>query len=84
MQTITEIREAILALSKSEFVELKDWLDKFEAEHHWGEWDEQIEADSTAGNLDFLTAEAMSVKEARELRGIGWEGDLGSISSDRS
>ena len=62
MQTITEIQVAISALRRGEFAELKKWFDDFEAERHWEEWDEQIEADSEAGKLDFLMAEAMESK----------------------
>ena len=62
MTTITEIQEAILALHKSEYAELRQWLAELEAERRWEEWDEQIEADSDAGKLDFLIAEALESK----------------------
>ena len=84
MTTISEIQEAILALREPEFVELKKWLSGLEAERRWEEWDDQIEADSEAGKLNFLLAEAMSIDEARHFRGSGWEGDLGLMRSDRS
>ena len=34
--------------------------------------------------LRTLAAEPLSVDEARALRGIGWEGDLGEMRSGRS
>ncbi len=82
MQTITEIQEAILALSETEFAELKRWVAELDAERDWQEWDKQIKADSDAGKLDFLMVEAMSLDEARDLRGSGWEGDLDLMRSD--
>ncbi|MCY4474373.1 MAG: hypothetical protein OXC83_02935 [Chloroflexi bacterium] len=62
MLTISEIQEAILALHESEFAKLKKWLSGLEAERRWEEWDEQIEADSDAGKLDFLVTEALEAK----------------------
>lgn len=34
--------------------------------------------------LRTLAAETASVSEARELRGIGWDGDLDAMRSDRA
>ena len=34
--------------------------------------------------LRTLAAEAASVSEARELRGIGWDGDLDAMRSNRA
>ena len=62
MPTISEIQEAILSLREPEFAELKKWLSGLEAEHRWGEWDEQIEADSDGGKLDYLGSEALEAK----------------------
>ena len=62
MLTISEIQEAILSLREHEFAELKKWLSALEAERRWKAWDEQIEADSDAGKLDFLVAEALEAK----------------------
>ena len=62
MSTISEIQEAILSLREPEFAELKKWLSGLEAERRWVEWDEQIEADSAAGKLDFLISEASEAK----------------------
>ena len=63
MSTIGEIQQAILALRRSEYAELKRWLGESEAERHWEQWDEKIEADSDAGKLDFLVTEAFVCAE---------------------
>ena len=66
MTTFTEIQKAILDLPKSEYQQLKRWLDELE----WEEWDREIEADSRDGKLDFLIAEAMEAKENGSLRDL--------------
>ena len=62
MSTIGEIQEAIMSLREPEFAELKKWLSELEAERRWVAWDQQIEADSDAGKLDFLISEALEAK----------------------
>lgn len=57
--SIAEIQEAIRVLPKTEHVLLRKWISELD----WERWDSQIEADSVAGRLDFLIAEA---REARE------------------
>lgn len=57
--SIAEIQEAIRVLPKTEYVLLRKWISELD----WERWDSQIEADSVAGRLDFLIAEA---REARE------------------
>ena len=61
MVSITEIQEAILDLPDTEYARLRQWLSDLD----WDRWDKQIEADSEAGKLDFLVAEA---REATDLR----------------
>ena len=63
MANITEIQQAILALSESEFVEVRQWFSELD----WRKWDRQIEADSEAGKLDFLISEALNEKEKGRL-----------------
>ena len=53
MSSIAEIEQAIAKLSPREFVELERW---FDAERN-RKWDNQIEADSASGALDFLLKE---------------------------
>lgn len=58
MSKITEIQQAILALSESDYLELRQWFSELD----WKKWDRQIEADSKAGKLDFLISEAYKDK----------------------
>ena len=53
MGSVAEIEQAIAKLSAVEFVELEQW---FDAERN-RKWDQQIEADSASGALDFLLKE---------------------------
>lgn len=63
MTNITEIQQAILALSESEYLELRQWFNELD----WKKWDRQIKADSKAGKLDFLISEARDEKEKGRL-----------------
>ena len=58
MSTVTEIKEAILNFPQDEYAQIIEWL--YELEEL--EWDRQIEADSSAGRLDSLRAEAEGAK----------------------
>ena len=58
MKKITEIKDAIKALSESDYRELRQWFSELD----WEKWDRQIEADSKAGRLDFLISEAYEDK----------------------
>ena len=49
MPSIAKIQEDILALSKTDYQQLRQWFNELE----WDEWDRQIEEDSNAGKLDF-------------------------------
>lgn len=53
MSSVVEIQQAIAKLSREEFAELERWFD----EKHHRKWDEQLEADSKSGSLDFLLRE---------------------------
>ena len=64
MTTFAELQKAILDLPKSEYQQLRRWLQELE----WEEWDREIEADSRGGKLDFLIAEAVEAKENGLLR----------------
>ncbi len=66
MTTFAEIQKAILELPKSEYRQLKRWLDEME----WEEWDREIETDSRDGKLDFLVTEAIEAKENGSLRDL--------------
>jgi hypothetical protein len=58
MSTVEEIKAAIEQLPPSDIARLRHWLQ----EKDWDEWDQQIEADSAAGKLDFLIADALDEK----------------------
>jgi hypothetical protein len=56
MTTVQAIEEQIKQLDNQAFAKLRNWF--IEYEH--ARWDRQIAADSEAGKLDFLVAEAMA------------------------
>ena len=66
MTNIAKIQEDILALSKTDYQQLRQWFNELE----WDEWDRQIEKDSNAGNLDFLIAEAHEAEEKGTLKNL--------------
>ena len=63
LPNIENIQQAILNLSKSDYIQLRRWLSELD----WEEWDQQIEADSADGKLDFLIAEAAEAKQRGTL-----------------
>ena len=63
MTTVTEIKQAILNLSKTEYAQLIEWLYELEEEA----WDKEVETDSAAGRLEFLKAEADAAKQSGTL-----------------
>ena len=64
MPSIAKIQEDILALSKTDYQQLRQWFNELE----WDEWDRQIEEDSNAGKLGFLIAEAREAEEKGTLK----------------
>ena len=60
MSTVEEIKSAISALSKEDYIHLREWL----SERDWElkQWDEEIEKDSASEKLDFLMEEAVAEK----------------------
>lgn len=64
MSTVEEIKSAISALSKEDYIHLREWL----SEKDWEQWDEEIERDSSSGKLDFLMEEAVAEKNQGRLR----------------
>lgn len=63
MVSINEIQEAIRVLPETEYIELRKWISELD----WERWDSQIEADSEAGRLGFLIAEAREDRERGAL-----------------
>ena len=66
MANISKIQKEILALSETDYLQLKQWFDELE----WDKWDRQIEEDSNAGKLDFLITEAREAKEKGTLKNL--------------
>ena len=66
MASITKIQEEILALSETDYLQLKQWFDELK----WNKWDRQIEEDSNAGRLDFLIDEAREAKKKGTLKNL--------------
>ena len=60
---IEDVQQAILNLSKADYTRLGHWLNELD----WEKWDRQIEADSAAGKLDFLAAEATEADQQDTL-----------------
>ncbi|HZQ05056.1 MAG TPA: hypothetical protein VFD70_00655 [Anaerolineae bacterium] len=66
MTKVQEIQAAIESLPHEDYVRLREWF----SERDWEEWDQQIEADSEAGKLDFLIQEAMEEKAKGRLKDL--------------
>ena len=64
MSKVEEIEKAIELLSEEEYKQLRQWF----SEKDWHKWDQQIEADSKSGELDFLQHEALEAKARNNLR----------------
>ncbi len=66
MSKVDEIKAAIEALPREDYVDLRRWF----SERDWDEWDQQIEADSQSAELNFLTREARDEKTGGQLRDL--------------
>ena len=66
MSITAEIQQAIISLSKSDYAQLRRWLNEYE----WEEWDQQIEADSDDRKLDFLVNQATEAKRHGTLEDL--------------
>jgi len=64
MSKVEEIEKAIELLPEDEYKQLRQWF----SEKDWRKWDQQIEADSKSGELDFLLHEALEAKSTNNLR----------------
>lgn len=66
MSRLEKIQQAILALPEAEYKQLRHWFSELD----WKKWDREIEADSDAGKLDFLIAEALEEKKKGTLKDL--------------
>jgi len=63
MSKVDELKAEIERLPSEQVTELFRWL----SEKDWERWDQEIEADSQAGRLDFLVREALGEKDTGTL-----------------
>jgi len=66
MSIIDDLKAEIERLPGEGFAEIARWL----SEKDWERWDEEIEADSEAGRLDFLEREAREEKAEGTLKDL--------------
>lgn len=66
MSRIAKIQQEILALSQTDYIQLRQWFSELD----WEKWDQQIELDSDAGKLDFLIDEALEEKKKGTLKDL--------------
>lgn len=64
MSKVEELEKVIDALPEDEYKQLRQWF----SEKDWFKWDQQIEADSKSGNLNFLLQEALEAKSQNRLK----------------
>jgi len=67
MTSIEQIEQAVASLPLDEYRQFRNWF----IERDWAAWDQQIEADSISGKLDFLRREAEEEKQQGRLRHSG-------------
>ena len=60
MSSVEELEAAVQQLSPEERAVFRAWFAEFDA----AEWDRQLEADVSAGKLDWLVAEALDDRQA--------------------
>lgn len=66
MAKADELKTETERLPPDQFAELARWL----SEKDWERWDQEIEADSVAGKLDFLVREALDAKAKGALKDL--------------
>ncbi len=66
MSSFQEIASAIEALPREDYVRLLGWM----RERDWADWDQQVERDAVAGNLNFLQDEAADAKNNGSLKDL--------------
>ena len=66
MTRLEELEMAIASLPEEEYRVFRRWF----LERDWETWDRQIEEDSAAGKLDFLSKEAREAKKGGKLKDL--------------
>jgi hypothetical protein len=64
MTKVEELERAVASLTAEEYREFRRWF----LERDWEHWDQQIEEDSRAGELDFLVGEAFEAIKQGKLK----------------
>ena len=63
MTTVSELQDAILGLSETDYSELRRWL----LDRDWERWEREFDEDVRAGRLDALAYKALEAKARGEL-----------------
>ncbi|HEY5638372.1 MAG TPA: hypothetical protein VIS77_15895 [Burkholderiales bacterium] len=66
MKALEELEQTVKNLPPDQLAKFRDWFNAFDHAN----WDRQIEADSKAGRLDHLAAEAIADYRAGKARDI--------------
>ena len=66
MANVSELQEAILGLSESDYAQLRRWL----LDRDWERWEREFDEDVRAGKFDALAAEALEAKARGELKDL--------------
>ncbi len=66
MTTVSELQDAILGLSETDYSELRRWL----LDRDWERWEREFDEDVKAGKLDALASEALEAKARGELKDL--------------
>lgn len=66
MMRVEQLQLEIESLPRKEFMRLWRWF----MQKDWDQWDQQLEQDVVAGQLDFLREEAMTAKQQGKLRDL--------------
>lgn len=63
---VTELQQAILDLSETDYAELVRWL----RDQDWERWEQEFDRDVRAGKLDALANEALEAKAKGQIEAL--------------
>ena len=63
MQTVSEIKQTIMALPEAEFSQLMKWV----WDHDWERWDRQLQEDIKAGRLESIKERVLEARKQGAL-----------------
>ncbi len=66
MSTVSELQEAILGLSETDYSRLRRWL----LDQDWELWEREFDEDVKAGKFDALASEALEAKARGDLKDL--------------